>query len=380
MAAAYTIGLVLDDTLDRNDGVQQYVLTLGAWLSSQGHTVHYLVGRTVRTDIANLHSVAATLSVRFNRNRLATPLPVSRRVISSLLDDTAYDILHVQMPFSPFFASRVIQSAGARTAVVGTFHIVPYSRTEQWASRLLGRFQRKTLARFDEVISVSLPARVCAKDCFGLDSHVVPNAIDARRFAHVVPEAKPVKGTTRIVFLGRLVERKGCLQLLQAIAQLATDPDNGQLEVAIYGDGSERARLEAYAKHAGITDIVHFGGFVPEADKSARLAAADIAVFPSLGGESFGIVLLEAMAAGAGVVMGGDNAGYLSVLGAHPECLVNPRDTAAFAASLNAIIRDRHLAAHLHSWQQQLVMRYDISTVGADILKVYETAIAKRAQ
>jgi len=98
------IGLLLDDTLDTPDGVQQYVLCLGGWLTNQGHEVHYLVGASKREDIKHLHSIANNIRVRFNKNRLSIPLPTSRSAIRNLLDELQLDVLHVQMPYSPLFA------------------------------------------------------------------------------------------------------------------------------------------------------------------------------------------------------------------------------------------------------------------------------------
>ena len=118
-----TVGLVLDDSLDRPDGVQQHVLTLGAWLSDQGHRVHYLATTTRRTDLADLHDVGSALSVRFNGNRLSTPLPASARHLRTVLAAGGFDVLHVAMPYSPLMAGRVVARADESTAVVGTFHL-----------------------------------------------------------------------------------------------------------------------------------------------------------------------------------------------------------------------------------------------------------------
>jgi phosphatidylinositol alpha-mannosyltransferase len=82
---ALKVGLVLDDSLDSTDGVQQYVLTVGAWLTSQGHEVHYLVGKTTRTDLPNIHSLSRNIRVRYNGNRLSIPLPASKRRLRQVL-------------------------------------------------------------------------------------------------------------------------------------------------------------------------------------------------------------------------------------------------------------------------------------------------------
>ena len=105
------IGFVLDDSLDVPDGVQQYVLTVGAWMKGQGHDVHYLVGQTDRNDIPNVHSMSKNIKVRFNKNRMTMPLPTSVKAIAAILQREQFDILHVQMPYSPFMAGRLIKAA-----------------------------------------------------------------------------------------------------------------------------------------------------------------------------------------------------------------------------------------------------------------------------
>jgi phosphatidylinositol alpha-mannosyltransferase len=152
------IGFVLDDSLDKPDGVQQAVLTTGEWLRSQGHDVHYLVGHTDRTDIQNVHSLAKTLRVKFNGNTMGTPLPASSSQLKTFFSQNSFDILHVQMPYSPFFAAKVIKLAPKTTKIIGTFHILPYTKFSSLATKQLSRLLRSSLKRFDAFVSVSGPA------------------------------------------------------------------------------------------------------------------------------------------------------------------------------------------------------------------------------
>jgi phosphatidylinositol alpha-mannosyltransferase len=120
-------------------------------------------------------------------------------------------------------------------------------------------------------------------------------------------------------------------------------------------------------------------GFIDEADKPALLASADIAVFPSLYGESFGIVLIEAMAAGSGVVLGGNNPGYASVLGAMPEALFEPKKYQAFSKTLKHYLTNSIAAQELHNNQQVAVKQFAVTNVGPKVVTMYVTAIdAKR--
>lgn len=371
------VALVFDDTLDSSDGVAQYVKTLGSWLSAQGHDVSYLVGETKISSWSGgpVHSLSKNIKVRFNGNKLSIPLPASRRRIKLLLNQEKFDVLHVMTPYSPFMAAKVIKLAPPRTAIVGTFHIFPSGWLSVFGSKLLYLMLKPSLKRFGEIVSVSPAAAGFAKNAYHIDSAVLPNAVDIKRFK----TSRPAKNTLkRIVFLGRLVERKGAGQLLEAFGLLIDKlPD---IELIIAGDGPNRARLESQAAKLGISQTVRFLGYIDEDDKPELLASADIACFPSLYGESFGIVLIEAMAAGSRVILAGDNPGYSSVLGSQSELLINPRQTADFAQRLQALLTDKDKIEKLHNWQQANVAKYGIGAVGTRLVSLYSGQIARLAK
>ena len=375
------IAMVLDDSIDRPDGVQQYVLTLGAFLEREGHEVHYVCSEASRTDVT-VHSLARNVGVTFNGNGLRVPLPTSRAMLRDFLERERYDVIHVQIPHSPLFAARVVDEARrvqARTVrIVGTFHILPDGLVSEYGTRALGRWQRRNLAKFDAFCAVSAPAAEFAARAFRIDAQVIPCSIDTSLFATDVPASgradadagSRADARLRVAFLGRLVERKGVLELIDALAALPA-PALARLDVRIGGKGPLLERAQAAAERAGLADVVTFDGFVAEEDKPGFYAAADIAVFPATGGESFGIVLIEAMASGAGVVLGGANPGYLTVLGERPEVSVDARDTAAFAAALARLIDDAPLREELHAHQAERVRRFDVRVVGRQILALY---------
>lgn len=371
------IGFVFDDSLDSSDGVAQYVKTLGTYFNSKGHEVRYLVGQTKMEHWSggSVYSLAKNTRVSFNGNRLSIPLPASRKRIAEVLDSEQFDILHVQMPYSPFMAQHVVREAGAHVAVVGTFHILPAHAMANLGSRFLRILYGTSLKRFDKVVAVSPAAAKFAKKIFRVNADIVPNAVNLEEFAKSKHEAGPYK---RIVFLGRLVKRKGANELLKAFAILhETLPE---VRLVLAGDGSGRARLENFIRDRGLDNVVEFLGFIEEKEKPSLLASADVACFPSLYGESFGIVLIEAMAAGAKVVLGGNNAGYRSVLGERPELLVDPKDSSVFAERLVKLLSDDKLADELHRWQKKHVAQYGVEVVGDKLLQVYEAAIAKRSK
>lgn len=372
------IGFVLDDSLDKSDGVQQYILTLGRWLKSNGHEVHYLVGHTERNDIPRVHSLSRNLQVHFNQNRMSTPLPAPKKLLKELVGTENFDVLHIQMPYSPLLAGRIIKYAPPRTAIFGTFHIIPFSSTERIATKVLGVWLRHNLRRFDTVFSVSKPAQEFARSSHKLKTSVLPNVVHLSQFQLGKKMKRYEDGKINIVFLGRLVERKGCMHLLKALAYLHERNEIPRVRVLICGKGPLKKELEHFVLNNHLRKIVTFVGFVSDEKKIDYLATADIAVFPSTGGESFGIVLIEAMAAGSRVVLAGDNVGYSSVMDNRKDQLIRPADTASFAKTLKRFIESYRLRQAAQRWQADHVKQFDVNVVGEQLVSSYEQVIAKK--
>jgi phosphatidylinositol alpha-mannosyltransferase len=376
------IGFVIDDSLDKTDGVQQYVLTIGEWLRSQGHAVHYLAGETERRDLSGIHSLSRNVQVRFNRNHMSMPLPATRSRLRRLLVAENFDILHVQMPYSPWLAHRLIRLVDDRTVVFGTFHIVAHSNLVRLASQALARWTRSSLRRFDEIVSVSSAAADYARETYGFHSEIVPNAVDCQRFRTALPLADYNDDTVvTLLFLGRLVARKGCLYLLKALDQLLqSNREIPPFRLLVCGTGPLQPELERFVATHGLQPYVSFVGYVAETDKPRYYASADIAVFPSTGGESFGIVLLEAMASGRPAVLAGDNSGYRSVLQERPELLFAPLDSERLAELIYGYIINSNQRLDAANWGQAYAQQFDTATVGAELLRRYRKALRKRHQ
>lgn len=372
------IGLVFDDSLDKPDGVQQYVLSIGEWLRTQGHDVHYLVGETKRTDLKNLHSLSRNLNVKFNGNRMSMPLPTSSHKLKEFLDQQKFDILHVQLPYSPFLAHRIIKAAGQQVAIVGTFHIF----AEGWAAivgtKLLRIWLSKSLKRFDHIVSVSQAAAAFASKNFRVETKVLPNVIDYDRFALAPALEKYNDDVLNILFLGRLVPRKGCQVLLEAVNLIKIDSTLPKFRVLICGKGPLAAKLSNYVSDNGMTDLVEFIGFVSEEAKPSYYASSDISIFPSSGGESFGIVLLEAMASGQAEVLAGDNPGYRSVMAESNNQLFDPLNVDGLAIRLRNSLLDVVSRNRSKTWGQAYSKTFDTKLIGAKLINIYQEALRKR--
>jgi phosphatidyl-myo-inositol alpha-mannosyltransferase len=364
------IGYLLDDTLDKPDGVQQYVLAVSEYMRSKGHEVHYLVAETTRGDLPNIHSLGKFVSLKFNGNTVRTPRPASKKAIRSLMDELDLDVLHVQLGFSPFFGAHIINNVSERCNVVGTWHTFPSGPLHTLSNWLLGKLISNPLARVHTMVSVSPATQGFVKKVFGRDSEVVANAVDISKFAvHGHKAASKV----RILFLGRFVKRKGPLYLTEALGKLRRNnllPSN--VEVILAGKGPDLEKCKIRASQLNLDKFVSFPGFVDEADKPALLASADITIFPSTGGEAFGISVVEAMASGASVVLGGNNPGYASILGGRPELLFDSKDTSLFAQIiLRTINMPTPEAQEIKSWLKKQSSKYNTPTICATLLKLY---------
>lgn len=390
MSAPLRIGLVIDDSLDRPDGVQQHVLTLGAWLTTQGHEVHYLTSTTRRSDLERVHSLARNLRLRFNGNRLGIPLPAPAAGIEALLDSSAFDVLHVNMPYSPLLAGRVVSRARPGTVVVGTFHILPWTFLTQWGTRLLGLVQRRQLRRFSRVVAVSQPAAEFAAQALRVDPVVIGNPVEVARFTRARDAERTAReaATTargpsegpetseppvRIVFLGRLVERKGAAELVRAVVRMRALTAR-RVHVVLGGTGPLKESIEELVREHGLEGSVELVGYVTEEDKPGLLAGADVVALPSTGGESFGISVVEALAASRGVVLAGDNPGYRTVMEGLEDQLVDARDVGAFAALLARFVDDGAARAAASERQVVAAARFDVEVIGAAVLDVYRAA------
>jgi phosphatidyl-myo-inositol alpha-mannosyltransferase len=372
------VGFVLDDGLDRIDGVQQYILTLGGWLRSKGHEVVYLVGETRRADIEGVYSMSKNVKVRFNGNSLSIPLPTSRQKIKKVLKDERFDVLHIQVPYSPFMGAKTIKLSDNATSIVGTFHIYPYGWMSRLGSVLLGMALWRTVRKFDRMVSVSQPAADFARRYYKIKvDKIVPNLVDTSAFRPAKPQQNPA--ARRVLFLGRLVERKGCRQLLEALSILSRTnklPNGFMLDIC--GDGPMRQELEDYVINNQLNDRVIFRGYVTEEQKITLMQKADISVFPSLGGESFGIVLIEAMSAGGGIVLAGDNPGYASVIGGAEGSIFEASNPKALAESLEKVMLDEEFRTELYRKQQKLVHEFDVEVVGQKMLEIYKACQKSR--
>ncbi|HEX9679669.1 MAG TPA: glycosyltransferase family 4 protein [Candidatus Saccharimonadales bacterium] len=372
------IAIVFDDSLDRPDGVQQQIKLFGTWLASQGHRLNYLVGQTKIKTIAGqpVHSLSRNFRVSANQNTLSLPRRVAAERVTAILEREHFDVMYVMLPFGPLLGLTAVKAAQrAGIPLVGTWHTHPASPWQAAGSSLYGWFIRRWLQHFKATTSVSEPTRRYVRQRFGVDSLVLPNFIDIVKFRAGRPRAELRNSAATIMFFNRLNRRKGPQYLIAAAARLAARTDV-KFNLVICGQGPLENQLRSQVATLELADRTRFTGFVPEADKADYLASADVVVQPATGGEAFGLVLLESMAAGA-VTLGGNNPGFSSVLGGRPQLLFNPSDDVALADKLEQILINPAEKDAIIRWQTHQLAQYDIEVVGPRLLAILITATNK---
>jgi phosphatidylinositol alpha-mannosyltransferase len=312
-------------SLSRPGGVQGQVFGLSRALRKLGHHVTVIGPQDEGATVEGEEVVVVGRPTGLRSNGSVAPVTISPLVsvrTERYVRHGDFDVLHIHEPLAPMAPYGLIITDPV--PMVGTFHRAGVSR---WVpvfrplARLVGR-------RMDVRVAVSEAARETGIKSAGGDYEVLFNGIDIERFAHAVPT--PAEGRPTVLFLGRHETRKGLGVLLDAFAQVERP---AVLWVAGDGPSSEVERR----RHPE-SDRVRWLGLLSDEEVASRAAGADVLCAPSLRGESFGIVLLEAMAARCAVVAS-DLEGYRSAAGGHAE-LVAPGDVVALSRALGAALAD----------------------------------------
>jgi phosphatidylinositol alpha-mannosyltransferase len=352
-------------------GVQVHVRELASHLRGLGHQVHILAPGRPAPPGDDLTIVGRAIPVRGNGSvaRIAFG-PQVARAVGRTLKEIAPDIIHVHEPLVPSVSMHAVLNANA--PVVATFHSnVGRERTSSLWFQLAVPMIRPVWNRLARRLAVSEAARhsVCSRMGDG-NLTIVPNGVDVGRFAAAA--AAPLAGGRHLLFIGRLEERKGFPIAVQAFAELA--PRYPDLRLLVIGEGSERGAVDAL--DPAVRSRVDMLGRVDDDRVASYLKAADIYIGPALGGESFGIVLAEAMAAGRPIVAS-DIDGYRDVVRDGLEALlVRPGDPAALVAAVRELLDDGRLAESLGSAGARRAREFDWDVVTARLLEIYRDVLA----
>jgi phosphatidylinositol alpha-mannosyltransferase len=367
------IGIVCPYDMDRPGGVQAHVRDIAAALAARGHAVRIVSPGAAgeAAEEGRLARFGRRRMIGFNRTRFEISLAwgAEARRLSAWLAAERFDVLHLHTPWDPFLPVQVLRRAGA-AARVATFHDTPPDDFGGRMTRRLFRCLAPWFARrLDRVFAVSEGQFGHLVAPAGTELAALPPSIDLSRLL-AQPRRPRGDGAVQVLFVGRLDARKGASLLLDAFARLRAE--GLPLRLVVAGDGAEAAALAARARPE-----VRFAGRVTEEEKARLLAESDVFCAPSPGGESFGLVVVEAMAAGLPVVAAA-NAGYSRVLAARPECLVAPGDAAALADGLRRFAADAGLRAGLAAWGRGEAPRYDAAVWAERFEEIYTEAIRRR--
>ena len=350
-------------------GVTEHIVHLAAEFRRRGHEVHIIAPQSAGAPPEQVgeivHPVGTVVPVPANGSvaRISLSLRLSRQV-KEILEREMFDIIHLHEPLLPALPVTVLRHS--HSVNVGTFHAFAQSNYAYFYGKpILRYFVRKLHGR----IAVSPPARDFVAEYFPGEYEVIPNGIDYDRFA--VPR-EPLEmckeGGPNVLFVGRLEKRKGLKYLLRAMAGVwAHFP---QARLIVVGSGP---LLEDYRKlvESHRVENVIFTGFVSSEDLPMYYQSCDVFCAPSTGQESFGIVLLEAMASGKPLVAS-DIPGYRFVVNHGVEgFLVPPKDEQALALSLVRLLADAQLRTKMGQAGMQRAEQFSWDKVAGRVLDFY---------
>jgi phosphatidyl-myo-inositol alpha-mannosyltransferase len=371
------IGIVSQSYYPRFGGVTEHVHHSAVELRRRGHQVTIITSHfrgAAGPPMTDVERIGYNLLIPFNGAFVDLAVGIRlRSQLRGLLRRHRFDVLHTHAPLVPTLPLIAIETA--ECPQVGTFH------TTGGPSRLLEMFQGtldRRMRRLDARIAVSETARAYAERYFPGEYHVIPNGVDTERFH---PDVRPFEewrdpARVNVLFVGRLDPRKGVHLLLDAMPEVIRRTD-GRARLLVVGDSYLRPKYEASVPQE-FRDHIRFIGHVPAADLPRWYATGDLFVSPASGNESFGIVLVEAMAAGRAVVAS-DIPGYRTVV--VPEesgAVFAPGDREALAATITALVLDADRRRGLATRGRARALEFAWPRVTDRIEALYRDAIAHR--
>ena len=369
------IGIVTPYAYPMPGGVNDHVGSLYRVLRARGHDVRIITSShgLQKASEGDIIRVGKGFSVPFNGSMGTITLsPTYLAQMRAILERERFDVLHYHEPFVPFLS--LVTLTLSTSVNVGTFHAFGgLSISYEFGKRMLGHYAGKLHGR----IAVSPAARHFISRYFPGEYKIVPNGVEPGRYQRAVPIARYRDGVPNILFVGRMEPRKGLIHLLRAFRKLQRDGVRARLLLVGTGPGEREARRYVLTRQL---DDVEFLGRVSEAQKAQLFKTADIYVSPATGRESFGIVLLEAMSAGAPIISS-DIHGYSGVVRrVRDGILVEPGNADALAASIRRLIDDPALRAQLSRAGEERAQLFTWERVGQAVEEYYGFVIRRLAE
>ncbi|HMT31260.1 MAG TPA: glycosyltransferase family 4 protein [Dermatophilaceae bacterium] len=365
------VGIVCPYSFDIPGGVQYHVRDLAEILIARGHQISVLAPADDDTPLPPyVVSAGRAIPVRYNGSVARLNFgPITNARVNGWLDRGRFDLIHIHEPITPSIGSLALWAA--ECPIVATFHT---SNLRSRAMQVSYPFFRPSLEKILGRIAVSEDARRTVTTHFGGEPVVIPNGVYVDRFADapVNPDWQGTPERPTVAFLGRMAEpRKGMPVLAAALPTIRRELPGIRVLVAGPGDPDE-VRSQVGPEDAG---ALEFLGAVSDADKASLLRSVDVYIAPNTGGESFGIILIEAMAASA-AVLASDIPAFVRVLdGGKAGVTFRNEDPADLAAQLVALLRDRVTRDEVAARGRRRADIFDWGVVADQITMVYETVL-----
>lgn len=370
------IGIVCPYNIFRGGGVQEYALGLRDYLVAAGHKAYVITPQPRDYDgpkVPGIIMIGGAAPIRSFHTSAQVSATVDIDSLEAVLNEHNFDILHFHEPWVPMLSRQILSKSNAIN--IATFHAaMSERRSSRTLERVITPYTKSILKYLDILTAVSPVATNYIRSLTHRKIYIIPNAIDLKKYKPPKKRDKNKQERT-ILYIGRIEKRKAVKYLVDAFAIINKLHKHYHLVIA--GEGPDKERLEEQIAEEGISNV-HFLGHISEEEKLRLLQTSDVFCSPALYGESFGIVLLEAMASGCPIVAGA-NAGYETVLtGSGQISLVNPKDTKDFARRLLLMASDEGLRKHWLQWAQEEVRKYSYENIVSQYIKLYELAYAKR--
>ena len=361
------IGIVCPYAWDIPGGVSAHVHDLAIALERLGHEVSVLAPAENEDGLPSfVQSTGKPRAVRYNGSvaRLSFG-PVTALRVSKWIEDGKFDVLHVHEPLAPSIS--VLACWSAKGPIVATWHS---SMDRSRVLLSLVKLARTAMEKISARIAVSEAALTTLREHVGGEALIIPNGVDTSVFNDAQPLAGWPGPGKSLVFLGRVDEpRKGLEVLINAYPAIRDKHKDIRLLIAGPGDASELISTLSEQDAASVTHL----GMIDDDQKARVLASGTLYIAPNTGGESFGIVLLEAMATGTPVVAS-NLAAFARVLrDGHAGIMFNNEDSSSLAATVNTLLQDDVTQKKLVAAGRARAAQFDWSIVAHQIVEVYES-------
>ncbi len=367
------IGVVCPYNIFKPGGVQSHVEKQIAILRSRGHIVWLITPRPRKYSEApppGVYFIGTSARVKAQATSVDISSLVDEADVREMYNQLKLDVIHFHEPFIPFVSRQLITQAPCPT--VSSFHAALPETLVSRSISSLGPYLKPVLEATSVALAVSPAASELIQDLEDIMVRYVPNGIDLRSYKE---NKSSKRDPNTILFIGRLEKRKGAKALIEAFAILKRKKPAAKLKIA--GDGQLRESLESYCRSNNIEDV-EFLGYIDDQTKQKLLSTCSVYCSPALFGESFGIVLLEAMAMGAPTIAHA-NPGYEWVMKDTGRLsLVNAEDSVEFARRLQLMMEDEALRAAWLKWARQYVKQFDYRKIVDQYESIYRSVTRKK--